>query len=71
MRIDKLVHKRKRFRKLPFLMIFPDGAYANGKKVDLDKFNQKYADEIKEAEKLGRFWCIDITNAQGEEPKEL
>lgn len=71
MRIDHLVQKRKRFRKLPVLMIFPDGAYANGKKVDLDKFKQQYADEIEAANQSGRVWCIDASNAQGEEPIEL
>lgn len=52
-------------------MIFPDGAYANGKKVDLDKFKQQYADEIEAANQSGRVWCIDASNAQGEEPIEL
>ena len=71
MRIDRLINKRKTLRKMPVLMIFPEKAYAGNKIVDVDKFKQQYADEIKEAERLGRIWCIDITNAQGDEPIEL
>lgn len=71
MRIDKLINKRKRFRKKLFLMIFPDRAMAGGRQVDPETFKAEYAEEIEQLDRQGRSWCIDVSNPQGAKPVAL